>query len=515
MGAKYSGDMNIAVKYHHRMAELSDQTALVGAGGTEFTYEDLEQQTHQVAAWLNERGFGEEDRIAVYLPDVPSYIPAVLGIWHTGAIASPINTRFGLDELEYTLTDLEPSALLTADVFDENVSSLQERISSLDEETTLLVERDGSFVADGLPPADAAPEVAYQLDEEPAVVMYTSGTTGRPKGVIQTHRNVDAQLEVNITHFEITRDDISLASVPLFHVGGLYGCALPGILAGATVVVQPRWDAADWAKLVEQYSVTFSGLIPTMMVDALNTDTAKEYDTSSLKQLVYGGSPATEDTLDTFQAVFEVGVLRNYYGQTENTGLSVTFDADTERHPGLLGKPVQAVEHRITDVTEDKLEDVEPGKEGELLLRGDIITPGYWDSSLNADYFTDGWLHTDDVVRADEEGLLYYVDRVDDMIISGGENVAPSEVENALQEHPDIEAIAVFGTSHERFGEAVTAAIVPTTDGITDETIIEWWEANVDLAGYKKPRHVEFMDAFPRTATQKINKVALKEQVDG
>jgi long-chain acyl-CoA synthetase len=169
----------------------------------------------------------------------------------------------------------------------------------------------------------------------------------------------------------------------------------------------------------------------------------------------------------------------------------------------------------VVDVTDDDLTDVETGEEGELLLRGDIITPGYWDASLDADYFTDGWLHTDDVVREDEHGLLYYVDRADDMILSGGENVAPSEVENALQEHPDIEAVAVFGTPHERWGEAVTAAVVRADPELTADGIEDWWAEHAGLAGYKRPRRVEFVEAFPRTATQKVDKVALKEQVTG
>jgi long-chain acyl-CoA synthetase len=250
-----------------------------------------------------------------------------------------------------------------------------------------------------------------------------------------------------------------------------------------------------------------------MMLDALNTEAAVERDTSSLETVVYGGSPATEDTLAAFEETFGVDSLRNYYGQTENTGLSVTYDADTERRPGLSGRPVHAVDYRIVDVTADDLVDVATGEEGELLLRGDIITPGYWDQSLNADYFTDGWLHTDDVFREDEDGLLYYVDRVDDMILSGGENVAPSEVENALQDHPDIEAVAVFGTDHERLGETVTAAIVSADPDLTADGVEEWWRENAALAGYKRPRRVDFVEEFPRTATQKIDKVTLKGRV--
>lgn len=505
--------MNVAWRFQHRMDEEASTPAILDAGGGELTYGDLAEQAQQVAAWIDQRGLGDGDRIAVYIHDTPSYIPVVLGIWQAGAVASPINTRFQLDDLEYTLTDLDPGALIASDAFANNVDALRDRIEGLDEASTLLVERKGDFVADELPVPDAAPETARKLDDDPAVVMYTSGTTGRPKGVIQTHRNVGAQLDVNVTHFGLSGDDVSLVSVPLFHVGGLYGGTLPALLVGASLVVQPAWDAAQWAELAETHEATFSGLIPTMMLDALGTDTAREHDTSSLEQVVYGGSPAAEETLTQFQQVFGVDTLRNYYGQTENTGLSVTFDADSERRPGLMGRPVHAVEHRIVDVSADSLDDVDPGEEGELLLRGDIITPGYWDSSLDEEYFTDGWLHTDDVVREDGEGFLYYVDRVDDMIISGGENVAPTEVENALQEHPDVEAVAVFGTSHERWGEAVTAAVITSEAGFDAEAIDQWWDEHVELAGYKKPRRVEFVDEFPRTATQKIDKVSLKERV--
>lgn len=507
--------MNVATRLNHRLEQQGDATAIIEADGTEYTYADVDRQAHQIAAWLTDRDIVAGDRVAIYLPDTAAYLPAIIGIWRVGAVASPINTRFGLDELEYTLSDLEPDGLLASDVFENNVADLHDRVAELDGETTLLVERDGVVVENDLPDASASPEVARRLDDDPAVVMYTSGTTGRPKGVIQTHRNVGAQLDVNVTHFDIGPQDVSVVSVPLFHVGGLYGAALPALLEGATMVVQPMWDAAIWAELVETYKATFSGLIPTMMVDALTTDAATERDTSSLDQVVYGGSPATEDTLKQFQSVFEVGALRNYYGQTENTGLSVTYDADTERRPGLLGRPVHAVEHRIVDINSEELVDVDTGEEGELLLRGDIITPGYWESSLDEEYFSEGWLHTDDTVSEDENGLLYYVDRVDDMIISGGENVAPSEVENALQTHPDIEAVAVFGADHERWGEAVTAGIISADSSLTNDKILDWWSESVDLAGYKRPRRIEFVEEFPRTATQKIDKVSLKEQVMG
>lgn len=505
--------MNVASRLQHRMDSQPDTTAIVGPDGTEVSFGAVGRQARAVAAWLDTQGLGDSDRVAVYLPDTLAYIPTMLGIWQAGAIASPINTRFGLEELEFTLSDLGPAALIGSDAFEENVTALQDRIDGLDESTTLFIDRGGSFADEALPDATAAPEIARKLDDAPAVVMYTSGTTGHPKGVVQTHRNVGAQLDVNITHFGVDSDDTTLVSVPLFHVGGLYGGALPTMLSGGTMVIQGPWDAETWAAAIERHEVTFGALIPTMMVDALNTPEARERDTSSLELFAYGGSPAPVEVLDSFAETFGVDDLRNYYGQTENTGLSVTYGPGVERKPALTGRPVNAVEHRLVDVGADGLVDVEPGEEGELVLRGDIITPGYWDESLDEDYFTDGWLHTDDVFRQDADGLLYYVDRVDDMIISGGENVAPSEVENALQKHSSIEAVAVFGTDHERLGEVVTAAIVSSDSELTEESLEAWWTENAGLAGYKRPRRTEFVEEFPRTATQKIDKVSLRAQV--
>ena len=505
--------MNIANRFVHRIRTQPEEMAIVSESGDEYTYSEIGRQARGVAAWCAKRGFGPGDRVAVYLHDTPAYIPAVLGVWWAGAIAGPMNTRFGLSELDFTLSDLEPSGMLASDRFAENVAELRDRIEAFDESTVAEVERDGAFVGDELPGHEGAPDVVRRLDDEPAVVMYTSGTTGHPKGVVQTHRNVDAQVDVNLVEFDVRSADTTVVAVPLFHVGGLYGGALPALAEGGTMVVQSEWDAATWAELVETHDAATSGLIPTMMLDALNTDAARERDTSSLRLLYYGGSPATEATLEQFAETFDVPALLNYYGQTEVSGLSVTFGEDAERRPGLLGKPVGAIEHRVVDVTADDLVDVPTGEEGELVVRGDIVTPGYWDESLNSDYFTDGWLHSGDVVREDADGWLYYVDRKDDMIISGGENVAPSEVENAIQDHPDVEAVAVFGTPHERWGEAVTAAIVPASDDLTAELLLDWWAETVELADYKRPRRIEFVDEFPRTATQKVDKVALADKV--
>ncbi|WP_265108659.1 class I adenylate-forming enzyme family protein [Halosolutus halophilus] len=520
--------MNVYDHFEHVATKSPTKTAVSGPGsGDGISYEELDQQARQVAAWVDAT-VQDGGRVAIYLPDEPAYLPVVLGIWRAGRVGTPLNARFGLDELEYTLSDLDPSALVTSEAFADESRQLVDRIEALEEDAIVTADDVRRFDPAAFPPATDAPETVRRLDDETAVVMYTSGTTGRPKGVVQTHRNVSAQVDVGITFYGLDETDVVLAPVPLFHVGGLYGCAIPALLAGGTVVVQRGWDATDWARLVEETSATVTGLIPTMMIDALNTDEAHAYDTSSLRIAFYGGAPAPGPALERFGDAFDVDALLNYYGQTENTGLSVTFDPGTEPEPGLMGRPTQAVEADVVEI--GGTEPVDPGEPGELLLRGDVIMPRYWnDPERTAAAFTDDvprseateesedgtsgrWLRTGDVVRQDDDGRLYYVDRVDDMIVTGGENVAPSAVEDVLQGMDEIAAVAVFGTPHERWGEAVTAAIVPDED-LTEDDVLEYWESTVEMADYQKPRRIVFVDEFPRTATQKIDKSTLAERV--
>ncbi|MWG33939.1 class I adenylate-forming enzyme family protein [Halomarina oriensis] len=510
--------MNVYHYVRYSAGRVPDAVAVRRPHGEDVTYRDIDRRAQRVAAWVDSQGMADDARIAVFLPDCAAYASVVLGIWRAGRVAAPLNARFGTDELTYTLTDLDPSALVTADAFADRTAAIHDAVDALDADSTVTAVSGGVFDERAFPDAESVPasDPVTRLDEEPAVVMYTSGTTGRPKGVVQTHRNVTANVQCGITTFDYTEDDVAVAAVPMFHVGGLYGVMLPILAVGAEFAILDAWDAARWAELVEETGATLTGLIPTMMVDAVNTPEAVERDTSSLERVFYGGAPATVATLDAFEEAFDCAALLDYYGQTENTGVSVTFDESTERKPALLGYPMDSVRARVVDFTTG--DDVPTGEQGELLLKGDVITPGYWNvPERTEEAFTehDGrrWLHTGDVVRRDDEGLLYYVDRVDDIVLTGGEKVAPTAVEEALQAMPGVAAVAVFGTDHERWGEAVTAAIVPGEAGLTEEDVLDYWEREVDLAGYQKPRRVVFRESFPRTATQKVDKVALAEDV--
>jgi long-chain acyl-CoA synthetase len=499
--------MNLCEYFTQQVDRQPNAPAIERLDGDDvITYRELETRVERVAAWLAERDIGEDDHVAIYMPNCPAYLPLVLGVWHVGAVASPLNTRFGVDDLAFVLNDIRPTALFTSSVFADETDELKPRVESL--EHLVEVDHDGSFT--GFPSAEDAPSRVKRLDEDTAIIMHTSGTTGDPKGVVQTHRNIGSQVDSGISIFELDADDTALCSMPLFHVGGLHGAALMTLFSGGSLAILPQWDAEQFMETIENVSATYSGLVPTMMVDALETAKEGSYDTSSLRFTFFGGAPAPEPLLEDFRDEFEVD-LSNYYGQTENAGVSITLDPKAELPTGSLGKLTPAVRGKVVDI--DTGEKAQPGEQGELMLRGDIITPGYWERpERNEALFTDGWLHTEDIVRQDEDGFMYYVDRKDDIIHSGGEKVPPSKVENVLQDLSDVKAVAVFGTGHERWGQAVTAAVVG--DDLTEEDIETFCESREDLPGYMKPRRVMFVEEFPRTGSQKIDKVALSEQFE-
>lgn len=500
--------MNVCEYVAHHVAQRPDAPAIKPTAQLDepISYDELHRQVERVAAWLDGQGIGEDDHIAVYMPNGPAYVPVMLGAWHVGAVASPLNVRFGADDLRFVLSDIEPHVLFTSPVFADTAAEVSADVDSIDE----VAEVDPADTFDHYPGASSAPDRVKRLDGDTAIIMHTSGTTGKPKGVVQTHRNIAAQVDSGISLFDLSPADTALDGMPLFHVGGFHGPVLMSLCSGGSVAIMPEWDADLWLKSVEATAATYSALVPTMMVDVLETDGIEDYNTSSLRMCFFGGSPAPEPLIEEFEEAFGLD-MTNYYGQTENAGVSVTLSPDETLPAGALGKLTPAVRGKVVDTGTG--EPVDTGEQGELLLKGDIITPGYWERpERNEALFTDGWLHTEDIVRQDADGFLYYVDRKDDIIHSGGEKVPPSKVEDVLQDLAGVEAVAVFGTEHDRLGEAVTAAIIAPT--LTEEDVQQFCETREDLPGYMKPRRIVFVDEFPRTGSQKIDKVALAEQLD-
>lgn len=399
---------------------------------------------------------------------------------------------------------------MTNDAFTEQVDTIHAAEIDSSTERTAVIDTGGTFNSEALPDASAAPAPVKQFDNTLAILMHTSGTTGQPKGVKQTHRNIESQVFGALRFYHINTSDTVLNPVPLFHVGGLHCTSLPSLFICATLDILPGWDAEEWTRYAESTNATCSLLISTMFVDVVNTDATRSYDTESLRWCYCGGGSTPEPVVEEFEDAFGVDVF-DFYGQTENAGVSITYDVTDERRSGSIGTTLPIVEHTVVDL--ESGDDLPAGEEGELLLHGDSITPGYWEApERNDNAFTDKWLHTGDVVREDEDGYIYYVDRVDDIIMSGGEKVSPSAVEDVLQEMEAIESVAVFGTSHDRLGETVTAAIIRQNPVVTEADIEAFCENRGDLAGYQRPRRILIVDEFPRTGNGKINKVALADQ---
>lgn len=498
--------MNIYERFARQARSNPDTPAVIDPDGEDITYANLEERAAAVAAFLDVHT-SPGDRVAVYMLDNPTVVAVALGAWRVGCAVTLVNYRFGTDEVAYVLEDVAPEVVIHDGVF---ASTAADAIETADTDPTVVAGHAGGFQREAFgTPADASTPVT-RLDEDAAIVMHTSGTTGDPKGVVQTHRNVGAQVDAGISTYNVTDDDTAVVSVPLFHVGGFHGATLMGLFTGGSVVIHPAWDAAEWARLVEASGATISGLVPAMMVDTLNDESARDHDTSSLRMCFYGGSPAAESMLREFESAFDVDELLNYYGQTEAAGLTVAGTPETPRTEGALGRPVPTVETRVVDP--ESGEDCPDGEDGELWLRGDSVMPRYWEAPERTDRAFEGeWFRTDDVVSR-EDGIFYFVDRLDDIILSGGEKVAPSRVEGALAEMDGIEAIAVFGTPHDRLGEAVTAAVIGDDD-LSADAVDSFCGDHPGLAGYEKPRRIEFVDSFPRTGSQKIDKTALLEQL--
>jgi acyl-CoA synthetase (AMP-forming)/AMP-acid ligase II len=391
-------------------------------------------------------------------------------------------------------------------------------------------------------------EIHPRKQAETADIMYTSGTTGRPKGVRHTHQNLSTNAAAILSRMEWSANDVGLTVNPCFHVAGLHVTVSPFLVSGTTNHLMAEWDPDRALTIVEDEGVTTSFCIATIIVDLVNFENAEAYDTSSLSVVGCGGAPMPKERISTFEDRYDATLVEGY-GMTETTpAAALNRPGDAVRKPGSIGTVIEdVVDVRIEDP--DTGEAVDRGELGELLWHGDTVTPGYYNlPEKNEEAFVQRavpeeqreggdsaerrsadrssgqspreeaaegkrWLRSGDVARMDEDGHLFIEDRIDDMLITGGENVYPREVEDVLYGLAGVEEAAVFGLPHERLGEQVTATIVRSSDAVDADAV----EAHCrdHLAGFKIPRRVEFLDEMPRTSTRKIDKMALRDRLDG
>jgi len=491
-------------------AELRPEHVALRHGGRSLTYAELHARSNRLAQALLDAGVQPGGRVAYIDRSAPEVIELLFAAAKIGAVAVPLNWRLAVPELTAILEDARPALLIAGHAYE---STAEKVLSNLEAPPRLI--RVATDYEPWLAGFHAVDPGRRGESGDPIVQMYTSGTTGVPKGVLTTHRNLAAAAETS-PHWEFDADSVSLTPLPTFHIGGI-GWAFLGLWNGATTILVGEFDAAGVLDTFEQQAVTNAVLVPTMIQMMCAVPHAAERDYSALRAIAYGASPITTPVLKKALATFRCSFY-GIYGLTETTGGVMQLapgdhqpDGPREHLLRSAGKPFPWIELRVVDpVTR---EDVAAGAVGEVWLRGPNVMAGYYDlPAETSDAITpDGWLRTGDGGYVDGEGYLFLTDRIKDMIVSGGENVYPIEVEEALEQHPGVAEAAVVGVPDERWGEAVKAFVVPSRGATVTEPELEAF-CRERLAGYKVPRQFEFIPELPRTPTGKVLKRALRER---
>jgi acyl-CoA synthetase (AMP-forming)/AMP-acid ligase II len=479
--------------------------------GQETTYRELDERANRVANGLRTITPANQVRVALLDKNSDAFFEVLFGAARSGAVLAPVNWRLAPSEVAYILNDAAAEVLFVGEEFSPLIAQISSQLRSV----RRVVALSGSHPEWEPYPAwrdrhaETHPELPIR-SQDVALQLYTSGTTGRPKGVQLTHHNVVAALQTAHEWYPCTAADVSLVCMPQFHIAGSI-VGLIGLHAGARTVIVREAVPAEILRMIAAERVTQVFLVPALMLFMLQTHGSAEVDLSCLRQITYGSSPITLDlllqTIDGFKCR-----LGQVYGMTE-TGTPVTFlspeDHDPARTPRLrsCGTPLSYVEMRVVDQDDAELP---PGQVGEIVVRSDMVMKGYWNlPEATATTLRNGWLHTGDAGYFDADGYLYIHDRVKDMIISGGENIYPAEVESVLAGHACVADVAVIGIPDERWGEAVKAIVVLTPgEGAGESDLIEYCRERI--AHYKAPKSVEFADSLPRNASGKLLKRVLR-----
>ncbi|OJU36938.1 MAG: acid--CoA ligase [Alphaproteobacteria bacterium 65-37] len=475
--------------------------------GRKLTYRELDRRTGQLTAALAARGIGKGDRVALLAPNCPEYFELQFACGRLGAIMLPLNWRLTVPELEYILGDSTPKLLVHDRSFAAQAEALSKNRLEIDPE------RPDSGYERALAAAGAPPAPVPLTHDDIGMVMYTSGTTGHPKGAIITHGMVFWNcVNLGIPAL-ITPETVQLVVLPLFHTGGLNCYANPVLHAGGTILIMRTFDPGQALDAIADpaLGITHFFAVPAPYQFMMQHPKFQSADLSRLRVAGVGGAPCALSILETWTGR---GVpLVQGWGMTETSPAGTMLDAaDAIRKLGSAGK---AMMHTAIRIVDDEGRDVAPDSIGELLIKGPNITPGYWNKpEATESAFTDGWLHTGDAARQDEEGFIYIVDRWKDMYISGGENVYPAEVENVLFQLPQVADAAIIGVPNERWGEVGMAIIVRKPDQpLVEADVIQHCLGR--LAKFKVPQSVAFVDVLPRNATGKVLKRELRTQFVG
>ncbi len=491
-----------------------DATALRHLGQTT-SWAELDRRVTALAGALSRRGVGFGDRVLILMLNRTEFIESFLAANRLGAIAVPVNFRMTPPEIAFLVSDCDAKVMIAESVLARvatAVSTLEPKL-----ETVIVAggaTEEGVLAYDELLAETGEPAAPVDiLNDSPALIMYTSGTTGRPKGAVLTHANLAGQaMTFLFTNGADINNDVGFIGVPLFHIAGIANMII-GLLLGTPTVVYPLGDFDPGALLdvLEAEKVTAIFLVPAQW-QAVCAEQKANPRKLKLRVLSWGAAPASDTLLRSMSETFPGTQILAAFGQTEMSPVTcMLLGDDAIRKLGSVGKVIPTVSARVVD---DDMNDVPVGQVGEIVYRAPTLMEGYWNNpDATAEAFAGGWFHSGDLVRQDDEGYIWVVDRKKDMIISGGENIYCAEVENVLAGHPAIVEVAVIGRSHEKWGEVPVAVVALCAVSDSPLDLVDLDEFLTErLARYKHPKHLEVVDALPRNPSGKVLKAELRSR---
>ncbi|HLR62899.1 MAG TPA: fatty acid--CoA ligase family protein [Lentibacillus sp.] len=485
----------------------------------ETSYIELEGAVTKFASRLQQLGYKKGDHIALVVGNSPYYIIGLYGALRMGAVVIPVNPMYTSHEMSYILRNGDVKAIITMDVLLEKFEPIADQLPDVRYYITC---ESGADIAHDKSPLSAKMKSFTQMieegslgfddpgsdDEDTAIILYTSGTTGEPKGAMLSHKNIYSNAKDVADYLTINGEDRVIAALPMFHVFCLTVAVNAPLMNGGTVLIMPKFSPQEVFRVARVHEATIFAGVPTMYNYLLQSAENGQSDFSGIRLCISGGSAMPISLLKGFEKAFDVKVSEGY-GLSESSPVTCFNPLDRPRKPGSIGTSILNVENKVVD---EFSEEVPPGEVGELIVRGPNVMKGYYKMEEETTAaLRDGWLYTGDMARMDDEGYFYIVDRKKDMVLVGGFNVYPREVEEVLYDHPGVAEAAVIGTPHPESGESVLAFIVASDSSLDEAALLEFCKGH--LAKYKVPSKMEFMDELPKNTTGKILRKNLREWI--
>ncbi len=502
--------------FEQTAAKFADKEGLYDVRlGKRWTYSEWNKDVNRLSNALASSGVEKGDRVTTILYNTAEFATALFACAKLGAVFNPVNFRLTEKEIAFILQDASPKVVLIEKATEAQTAVAAERFTemqfwSVDPHPFFKNYHEEMSLAPDSPPVNQVTE------DDLYAVMYTSGTTGLPKGVTHSHRDMMDQSLILAASMQITEKDRGLTVAPMFHCAELHCALLPRILMGASNVIMHHFDVQQFLTTVKEERITTFFAAPTMLNMVLQAD-LKETDFSSLTKALYGGAAMAPALVNKVSEAFQIDLFQAY-GMTEmGPGITLLMPDEQLGKAGSAGRPLLNHEVRVVKTNEDGPTDPEnicnPGERGEIIVRGPSMMKNYFNRpDATAEALHKGWYHSGDIGSFDKEGFLWVSDRLKDMIVSGGENIYSREVEDVLFDHPGVMDAAVVGEPDELWGERVVAFIVAKDPGLTAEALDEFCQQNNRLARYKRPRRYEFKKELPRNASGKLQKFKLREQ---